>query len=171
MNGAESLVRSLVAGGIDTCFTNPGTSEMHMVAALEHTPEIRCLLTLFEGVATGAADGYAFLCLRRTCLHSARLPRRLSYSELIGTRDHRCALASRWSFAKSLQVPNPMQEENKVGSSGIKRDGLRSMVCGYSNQCRGTARADPFTLSRAVPACRTRRAGCHSQKGGTDEAI
>src|ERR1700759_1384360 len=58
VNGAESLVRSLVAGGIDTCFTNPGTSEMHMVAALERTPEIRCLLTLFEGVATGAADGY-----------------------------------------------------------------------------------------------------------------
>ena len=67
MNGAESLVRSLVAGGIDTCFTNPGTSEMHMVAALEHTPEIRCLLTLFEGVATGAADGYARMTGKPAC--------------------------------------------------------------------------------------------------------
>ena len=67
MNGAESLVRSLVAGGIDTCFTNPGTSEMHMVAALERTPEIRCLLTLFEGVATGAADGYARMTGKPAC--------------------------------------------------------------------------------------------------------
>jgi acetolactate synthase-1/2/3 large subunit len=67
VNGAESLVRSLVAGGIDTCFTNPGTSEMHMVAALESTPEIRCLLTLFEGVATGAADGYARMTGKPAC--------------------------------------------------------------------------------------------------------
>jgi len=67
VNGAESLVRSLVAGGIDTCFTNPGTSEMHMVAALERTPEIRCLLTLFEGVATGAADGYARMTGKPAC--------------------------------------------------------------------------------------------------------
>ena len=67
MNGAESLVRSLAASGIDTCFTNPGTSEMHMVAALERTPEIRCLLTLFEGVATGAADGYARMTGKPAC--------------------------------------------------------------------------------------------------------
>jgi acetolactate synthase I/II/III large subunit len=59
MNGAESLVRTLVAGGVDTWFTNPGTSEMHIVAALDRQPAIRCVLGLFEGVATGAADGYA----------------------------------------------------------------------------------------------------------------
>src|SRR5262245_24248358 len=58
MNGAESLVRTLVAGGIDVCFTNPGTSEMHFVAALDKVPGIRCVLGLFEGVVTGAADGY-----------------------------------------------------------------------------------------------------------------
>lgn len=59
MNGAESLVRSLVNSGIDVCFANPGTSEMHFVAALDKVPELRAILTLFEGVATGAADGYA----------------------------------------------------------------------------------------------------------------
>ncbi|MEX0279760.1 MAG: acetolactate synthase large subunit [Arenibacterium sp.] len=58
MNGAESLVRSLIASGVDTCFTNPGTSEMHFVAALDHVPGMRSVLALFEGVATGAADGY-----------------------------------------------------------------------------------------------------------------
>jgi len=58
MNGAESLVRTLLAGGIDVCFTNPGTSEMHFVAALDSVPGMRCVLGLFEGVVTGAADGY-----------------------------------------------------------------------------------------------------------------
>ena len=58
MNGAESLVRTLLAGGVDTCFANPGTSEMHFVAALDRAPEMRCVLCLFEGGATGAADGW-----------------------------------------------------------------------------------------------------------------
>jgi acetolactate synthase-1/2/3 large subunit len=58
MNGAESLVRTLVGAGVDTCFANPGTSEMHFVAALDRTSGMRSVLVLFEGVATGAADGY-----------------------------------------------------------------------------------------------------------------
>src|SRR5579872_745659 len=67
MNGAESLVRSLVAGGVDTCFANPGTSEIHIVAALDRTPEMRCVLGLFEGVITGAADGYARMAGKPAC--------------------------------------------------------------------------------------------------------
>ncbi len=59
ITGAEALVRTLVACGVDTCFTNPGTSEMHFVAALDRVEGMRCVLALFEGVATGAADGYA----------------------------------------------------------------------------------------------------------------
>ncbi len=59
MNGAESLVQTLLASGVDTCFANPGTSEMHFVAALDRIPGMRCVLGLFEGVVTGAADGYA----------------------------------------------------------------------------------------------------------------
>ena len=58
MNGAEALIRTLLACGVDTCFTNPGTSEMHFVAALDRVEGMRCVLGLFEGVVTGAADGY-----------------------------------------------------------------------------------------------------------------
>lgn len=58
MNGAESLVESLVGADVDVCFTNPGTSEMHFVAALDRMPRMRAVLGLFEGVVTGAADGY-----------------------------------------------------------------------------------------------------------------
>ncbi len=71
MNGAHSLIRTLVAHGVDTCFMNPGTSEMHFVAALDDVPEMRGVLALFEGVATGAADGYARIAGRpaATLLH------------------------------------------------------------------------------------------------------
>ena len=59
VNGAQALINALVDGGVDVCFANPGTSEMHFVAALDAVPRMRGVLTLFEGVATGAADGYA----------------------------------------------------------------------------------------------------------------
>lgn len=87
MNGAESLVRTLMASGVDTCFTNPGTSEMHFVAALDRVPGIRCVLCLHENTVTGAADGYARMTGRPAatllhcgpglanglaCLHNAR---------------------------------------------------------------------------------------------------
>ena len=58
MNGAQALIQTLVACGVDTCFMNPGTSEMHFVAALDSVAGMRGVLGLFEGVATGAADGY-----------------------------------------------------------------------------------------------------------------
>ncbi len=59
MIGAQALVGSLTGAGVDVCFMNPGTSEMHFVGALDAVPEMRGVLALFEGVATGAADGYA----------------------------------------------------------------------------------------------------------------
>ena len=58
MNGAETLVQTLLASGVRICFANPGTSEMHFVAALDRHPELRCILCLFEGGVSGAADGY-----------------------------------------------------------------------------------------------------------------
>ena len=58
-NGAQALMKTLVDAGVEVCFTNPGTSEMHFVAALDSEPKMRAVLALFEGVATGAADGYA----------------------------------------------------------------------------------------------------------------
>jgi acetolactate synthase I/II/III large subunit len=67
MNGAESLLQTLVACGVEVCFTNPGTSEMHFVAALDHQEGMRSVLGLFEGVVTGAADGYARMTGKPAC--------------------------------------------------------------------------------------------------------
>ncbi|MGB5795907.1 MAG: thiamine pyrophosphate-binding protein, partial [Mycolicibacter algericus] len=58
-NGAQALITTLVDSGVQVCFANPGTSEMHFVAALDSVPQMRGVLCLFEGVVTGAADGYA----------------------------------------------------------------------------------------------------------------
>ena len=71
MNGAQALIRTLVDCGVDVCFMNPGTSEMHFVAALDDVPEMRAVLGLFEGVVTGAADGYGRMAGRpaATLLH------------------------------------------------------------------------------------------------------
>ena len=59
MNGARSLIQSLLNAGVEVCFANPGTSEMHLVQAMDAEPAFRGVLCLFEGVCTGAADGYA----------------------------------------------------------------------------------------------------------------
>src|SRR5271154_5233580 len=67
MNGAEGLVATLLGAGVEVCFTNPGTSEMHIVAALDRAPQMRCVLGLFEGVVTGAADGYARMAGKPAC--------------------------------------------------------------------------------------------------------
>ena len=71
MNGAESLAHTLVACGVDVCFTNQGTSEMHFVAALDRVAGMRAILALFDGAATGAADGYGRMAGRpaATLLH------------------------------------------------------------------------------------------------------
>jgi len=71
MNGAESLLTTLVNNGVEVCFTNPGTSEMHFVAALDEVEGMRCVLCLFEGVLSGAADGYALMARKpaSTLLH------------------------------------------------------------------------------------------------------
>ena len=67
MNGAQSLVQTLLNAGVDTCFANPGTSEMHFVAALDTTPGMRCVLGLQENVVTGMADGYFRIAGRPAC--------------------------------------------------------------------------------------------------------
>ena len=67
MFAAESMVRTLINQGVDVCFTNPGTSEMHMVAALDRVDGMRAVLCLFEGVATGAADGYGRMAGKPAC--------------------------------------------------------------------------------------------------------
>lgn len=66
-NGAQALIETLVRSGIEVCFANPGTSEMQLVQAIDQTPGIHPILTLFEGVATGAADGYARMARKPAC--------------------------------------------------------------------------------------------------------
>jgi len=58
MNGAERLLETLVDGGVDVCFANPGTSEMQLVSAIGNNDDMQAVLCLFEGVVSGAADGY-----------------------------------------------------------------------------------------------------------------
>ncbi len=67
MFAAESMVRTLINQGVEVCFTNPGTSEMHMVAALDRVDGMKSVLCLFEGVATGAADGYGRMTGKPAC--------------------------------------------------------------------------------------------------------
>ena len=67
MNGAESLVRTLVGAGVEACFMNPGTSEIHFVQTLDRVREMRGVPVLFEGVASGAADGYARMTGKPAC--------------------------------------------------------------------------------------------------------
>ena len=71
VNGAESLLRTLVASGVEVCFANPGTSEMHFVSAIDRVDGMRPVLGLFEGVVTAMADGYARMAERpaATLLH------------------------------------------------------------------------------------------------------
>jgi acetolactate synthase-1/2/3 large subunit len=67
MNGADTLVQTLLAGDVNVCFSNPGTSEIHIVSALDRAPSMQCVLGLFEGVVTGAADGYARITGKPAC--------------------------------------------------------------------------------------------------------
>ena len=75
MNGADRLCDELLVNDVDVCFANPGTSEMHFVAALDRKPRMRCVLGLFEGVVTAAADGYARMADKpaATLLHLGRV--------------------------------------------------------------------------------------------------
>jgi acetolactate synthase-1/2/3 large subunit len=67
MNGADALISTFVANDVTACFANPGTSEMQFVAALDRNPQMRPVLCLFEGVATGAADGYGRMADKPAC--------------------------------------------------------------------------------------------------------
>uniref|UniRef100_B0T0Q1 Thiamine pyrophosphate protein domain protein TPP-binding n=1 Tax=Caulobacter sp. (strain K31) TaxID=366602 RepID=B0T0Q1_CAUSK len=67
MNGADALITTLADNGVTACFANPGTSEMQFVAALDREPRMRSVLCLFEGVATGAADGYGRMAGKPAC--------------------------------------------------------------------------------------------------------
>ena len=89
MNGAESLVETLASAGVEVCFANPGTSEMHFVGALDRVEGMRCVLGLFEGVCSGAASvavmaggGAGGVSIRKRCVITSIFPRAKAKSSL-----------------------------------------------------------------------------------------
>ncbi len=180
MNGAQALLRTLLQAGVTTCFTNPGTSEMHFVAALDSAPEMRAVLTVFEGVATGAADGYARMASRPAAtllhlgpglgngvanLHNARkgegpgrehrrrprdLPRQVRRPAPIRHRDHR---------AQRLRVGADFQEHRRPESRrrrSYRRCARAPRTGGDADRARGRrlgrrGRAGPAPATKASP--------------------
>ena len=144
MNGAESLVQTLLKSDVDVCFTNPGTSEMHFVAALDSVPGMRCVLALFEGVATGAADGYYRMARRpaSTLLHlGPGLANGLSnlhnakkagsgIVNIVGEHaiDHIALDAPLTSDIKGISWPMSHWVETSMSSADVGRDGARAVA-------------------------------------------
>jgi acetolactate synthase-1/2/3 large subunit len=147
VNGAQALINTLVDGGVDVCFANPGTSEMHFVAALDTVPQMRGVLALFEGVATGAADGYARIADRPAAvllhlgpglgnglanLHNAR---RAHVPMVVVVGDHA-------TYHKKYDAPL----ESDI-------DALASSVSGWVRRT-GTAADVALDAAEAIAACR-----------------
>ena len=163
MNGAESLVHTLLASGVDTCFANPGTSEMHFVAALDRIPGMRCILGLQENVVTGAADGYARMADRPACtllhcgpglanglanLHNARRARS-PIVNLVGDQA---------TYHRPLDAPLTADTEGFArGVSVWTRTGVQAGTigadCAVAVQAARTAPGGPATLILPSDTC------------------
>lgn len=147
MNGAAGLLKTLVASGVDVCFTNPGTSEMHFVAALDAEPAMRPILGLFEGVVTGAADGYARMAGKPACtllhlgpglgnglanLHNARRAR-VPMVNLVGDHatDHRALDAPLTSDIESIASAVSGWVHTSTSSAELPHDGARAVAASY----------------------------------------
>ena len=140
MNGAEALVRTLVECGVDRCFANPGTSEMHLVQAMDGVPGMRAVLCLFEGVCTGAADGYGRITGRPATtllhlgaglgnglanLHNARRAR-TPLINIVGehARDHVFRDAPLTSDIEGVAAPMSAWVRTARTSEGLAHDGV-----------------------------------------------
>jgi len=144
MNGAEALLRTTVAGGVDLCLANPGTTEMPLVAALDSVRGIRTVLGLFEGVCTGAADGYARMAGRPALtllhlgpgfangianLHNARRARS-PLLNVVGDQAswHRAWDAPLTSDIESLARPVSGWVETSSSAEGLAADTARALA-------------------------------------------
>jgi acetolactate synthase-1/2/3 large subunit len=157
VNGAEAVVRTLADCGVTTCFANPGTSEMHFVAALDTVPQLHGVLCLFEGVATGAADGFGRMTGRPAAallhlgpglanglanLHNAR---RASTPLLVIVGDHA-------TYHKRLDAPLESDIDALAGSvSGWVRRSLRSADApGDAAQAAAAAMSPPGQVATLI---------------------
>jgi acetolactate synthase-1/2/3 large subunit len=147
MNGARSLVRTLIQSGVEVCFTNPGTSEIHFVAALDAEPQMRAILGLFEGVVTGAADGYARMAGKPACtllhlgpglgnglanLHNARRAR-VPIVNIVGEHAtyHRHLDAPLTSDIKSIASAVSGWIRTSQDAQSVARDGAEAVAAAY----------------------------------------
>ena len=147
MTGAQSLVRTLIASGVDLCLTNPGTSEIHFVAALDAEPEMRAVLGLFEGVVTGAADGYARMTGKPACtllhlgpglgnglanLHNARRAR-VPVVNIVGEHAtyHRALDAPLTSDIESVAANVSQWVRTSQDAARVARDGAEAVAASY----------------------------------------
>ena len=140
MNGAESLVHTLLRSGVDTCFCNPGTSEMHFVAALDRVPGMRCVLGLFEGVVTGAADGYARMSGKpaATLLHCG--PGSPTASPTCTTRAAPRAPSSTWSATRPPTIGRttpPDRRHRGLGARRLRLGAHRHLLGNRWRRCGG----------------------------------
>ncbi len=151
-NGAQALLQTLADAGVEVCFSNPGTSEMHFVAALDSEPRMRAVLTLFEGVATGAADGYARMAgkpaatlLHLGCglgnglanLHNARKGK-VPVVNIVG--DH-----ATWHVPFDAQLQSDIETVARNVSPGFVRTSKRT-----ADLCRDAV--DAIVAARGLPA-------------------
>lgn len=147
MNGAESLIKTLVRNDVSVCFANPGTTELHIVAALDKNPNIRSILGLFEGVVTGAADGYARISGKPSCtllhlgpgfangiayLHNARR----AYSPVINIIGDHASYHIKYdapltSDIESLARPVSGWVKTSQSSSELPGDGIEALQASY----------------------------------------
>lgn len=159
MNGAQALITTLVDNGVTVCFANPGTSEMHFVAALDAVPEMRGVLALFEGVATGAADGYARISGQPAAvllhlgpglgnglanLHNAR---RARVPMVVVVGDHA-------TYHKRFDAPLESDIDSVAGtvSGWVRRTGRPDRVADDAVDAIGFARAEQRIATVILPA-------------------
>ncbi|SOJ57468.1 Putative acetolactate synthase large subunit IlvX [Mycobacterium simulans] len=159
MNGAQALINTLVDGGVDVCFANPGTSEMHFVAALDTVAQMRGVLTLFEGVATGAADGYARIADRPAAvllhlgpglgnglanLHNAR---RAGVPMVVVVGDHA-------TYHKKYDAPLESDIDALAGtvSGWVRRTGSAADVGADASDAIAASRSGPQVATLILPA-------------------
>lgn len=179
--GAEMLVRTLMANGVDTCFANPGTSELHALAAFDSMPGARCVPTLFEGVATGAADGYARMTDRPAAtllhlgpglanglanLHNARRAR-VPMVNIVGDHAtwHRGVDAPLTSDVEGLAKPMSAWVRTVPDAASVAADtaeairaaltppcGVSTLILPSDSSWDDTAAAEPIIVEPPVPA-------------------
>ena len=157
MNGAESLIRTLIDCSLDVCFANPGTTELPIVRALDEVPGMRAILCLFEGVCTGAADGYARMAERPgltllhlgpgfangiACLHDARRARS-AIVNVIG--DH-----ATWHLAADAPLTSDIESLARPVSAWIRRSASPEALAGDAADAVAAASVMPGRIATLI---------------------